>query len=238
LNHHDSVEVGGSFFRIDILSEPDNPRRKIVTCIRLDSRHSRTKEHKTQIAFPQPILDHFKNVSDIGISYECRTEVVIDGTRYRAHPDFCSNGPWYDFALVQFDFELGEDSIYVNEDGKYPAKLVAFYRPIQESDGEHDGEYHVLAHCCAYQKINSTLYARKTLLVRPWFYEISGNNRPLLTTIGTTRSDVSVLKQLFAIEEKPGIHDLYPPTDLAKRTIHVILDMRKEWPLSFINNLV
>jgi hypothetical protein len=59
----------------------------------------------------------------------------------------------------------------------------------------------------------------------------------LFTTVGTTRSENCVLKHIFAFEEKPGFHALYQ-TDPAERRIHVLSDMRKEWPLVFINNLL
>ena len=113
--------IGGSLFLIKIFADPENARLKKVTAIRLDYRN---KPHKTQVKVPIPILDHFKRESAIGTSYEYRTEVTIDTIKYRAHPDYSGNGPWYDFALVQFDLDMHDHSLYVNDYGRYPAKLV------------------------------------------------------------------------------------------------------------------
>jgi hypothetical protein len=217
----DDTDVGGAYFHICIEQEdPPNQRQRKASCIWLNSRK---KAHHLQIVLPVTILNHFKSIGRFGDNvYELRSEVLIEGMQYRAHPNFRGEGPWYDYALVAFDMPTLPDYwVFVNDNQRYPAKLVAFYRLLPET------EFHVLAHCGEYQKIDSVIYSQRTPLARCWLYEVTRgqNPRPIYQVVGGVHNNIHVKGQIFAIEENPGFHERYP-TEEDKRFI-VLSDMRK-----------
>jgi hypothetical protein len=229
----DDTNVGGSCFHICVERDPENPRRKQVsnTCI-----NSRKKAHSLQIDLPATILQHFKSIGRLGDVFEYRTEALIQGNRYRVHPNYRGDGPWYDFVLVEFQLELDVGfQPFVDENNKYPAKLLGFYRSLT-SDGEESTNFHVLAHCVQYQRLNSEIYSRRSLLQQSWLYEVTAgvNPRPLYRTLGIVKSDIGVRGHIFAVEENPSFHERYH-TEEEKRII-VISDARKEWPSIFIGD--
>jgi hypothetical protein len=223
----DDTNVGGARFHIRIEREdPPNQRQRKVTCTRLNSRQ---KAHHLQIALPSTILHHFKTVGRFGQVYELRTEVLIEGTRYRAHPNYRGAGPWYDYATVKFEMPVLPDyRVFVNDNQQYPAKLVAFFRLLPET------EFHVLAHCGQYQKRDSVIYSRRSLLTRSWLYEVTAgqNPRPLYQVVGSLRDNIHVKGHIFAIEENPGFHDRYSREE--DKRFMVLSDMRKVWPRVFM----
>jgi hypothetical protein len=224
----DETDVGGACFHIRIEREdPPNQRQRKASCTRLNSRK---KAHLHQIALPITILQYFKSIGRFGQVYELRTEVLIKGTRYRAHPNYRGEGPWYDYVIVEFELPTPPDyRVFVNDNNQYPAKLVSFYRLLPET------EYHVLAHCGGFQKLDSVIYSRRTRLVRSWLYEVTAghNPRPLYQVVGSIKNNIHVKGHIFAIEENPGFHERYP-TEKDKRFM-VLSDMRKVWPSVFIN---
>jgi hypothetical protein len=129
----EDTDVGGACFHIRIEREdPPNQQQRKVSCIRLNSRK---KAHHLQVVLPVSILNHFKSMGHLGDVYELRTEVLIEGMRYRAHPNFRGEGPWYDYALVAFDMPtLPDYRVFVNDNQRYPAKLVAFYHLLPETE--------------------------------------------------------------------------------------------------------
>jgi hypothetical protein len=200
--------------------------------------NSRKKAHSLQIDLPGTIIQpHFKSIGGLGDVFEYRTEALIQGTRYRAHPNYRGEGPWYDFVLVEF--QLDEDLDYrsfVNENNQYPAKLLGFYRILPNAAGEESSQFHVLAHCVQYQRIDSEIYSRRSLLQRSWLYEVTAgiNPRPIYRTLGSVKSDICVRGHIFAIEENPGFHERYHSEE--DKRILCISDARKEWPHIFISD--
>jgi hypothetical protein len=224
----DDAGVGGSRYHIRIERDaaPHHQRKK-VTCTRLDSRY---RTHRLQDDLPDTILNYFKKLGTFDQIFEIRTEVMIDGTRYRAHPNYCGGGPWYDYVNVDFQLaELPDYDVYVDDHTRYPAKLVAFYRLV------HDTEFEVLAHCAEFQELASDIYSRRTLLTRSWLYEVTPglNPQPLYRTVGSIRDDIHVKGHVFAVEEIPGFHERYP-SEHTRRFI-VLSDMRKVWPGIFMD---
>ncbi len=103
---NDDMDVGGSCFHIRAERDTDNPRWKKVSNTRISSRK---KAHSLQIDLPENILQHFNKIGQLDDVFELRTEALIQGTRYRAHPNYRGKGPWYDFVIVEFqlDQDLG-----------------------------------------------------------------------------------------------------------------------------------
>jgi hypothetical protein len=224
----DDTDVGGAYFHICIEQEdPPNQRQRKASCIWLNSRK---KAHHLQIVLPVTILNHFKSIGRFGDNvYELRSEVLIEGMRYRAHPNFRGEGPWYDYALVAFDMPtLPDYRVFVNDNQRYPAKLVAFYRLLPET------EFHVLPHCGKYQKIDSVIHSQRAPLTRCWFYEVTRgqNPRPIYQVVGCVQNNIYVKGHIFAIEENPGFHKCYPKEE--DKQFFVLSDKRKVWPRIFI----
>ena len=155
---------------------------------------------------------------------------MISGTRYRAHPNYRGEGPWFDYAVVEFELStLPDYQVFVNDHQKYPAKLVAFYRRLPET------EFNVLAHCGGFQKLDSDVYSRRSLLTRSWLYEVTvgRNPQPAYQTVGTIKTNVHVRGHIFAMEEVPGFHERYPQEE--DRRFIVLSDMRRIWPRIFMD---
>jgi hypothetical protein len=136
-------------------------------------------------------------------------------------------------AEFQLELDVGFQPL-VDENNKYPAKLLGFYRSLT-SDGEESTDFQVLVHCVQYQWLDSKIYSRQSLLQRSWLYEVTAgvNLRSLYQTLGGVKSDICVRGHIFAVEENPGFHEHYH-TEEEKRII-VISDARKEWPSIFID---
>jgi hypothetical protein len=225
-------EIGGSCFQISIKRGGTNRRQKQVTCTRLNGRR---KAHLIQVSLPQTILDHFKSIGVFGDVFEVRTEAVIDQKRYRAHPNFRGGGPWYDFVTVEFQLDNAPDyETYVNDNNRFPAKLIGFYRLLSK-EGEDESEFQVLAHCVAFQRLDSEIYKKRSLLVRSWTYEVTRGQhpRPVYHIAGSVKSNIAIIGHIFAVEENPGFHERYR-TESDKRLL-VVSDMRKVWPQLFIS---
>jgi hypothetical protein len=229
-------DVGGACFYIAIDRDEDHHQRKKLSCTRLNSRK---KPHSLQISLPQPILNYFKRLGRFNTIFEYRTEAVIQGTRYRAHPNYQGQGPWYDFAMVEFEHPPPDPELYVDDNNLYPAKLLGFYRLVTNrpiiGDSLEDNDFSVLAHCGGYQHLNSEIYNRRSILVRPWLYEVSGGNnpRPDYQVAGTVKTHVNVKYHIFAVEETPGFQERY--SDDESRRFLVLSDMRTEWPRVFMS---
>jgi hypothetical protein len=229
----EDTNVGGSCFHICVERDPDNPRRKQVSNTRINSRK---KAHSLQIDLPETILQHFKSIGRPGDVFEYGTEALIQGKRYRVHPNYRGDGPWYDFVLVEFQLELDAGfQPFVDENNKYPAKLLGFYHSLP-NDVDDSTNFQVLAHCVQYQQLDSEIYSRRSLLQQSWLYEVTAgvNPRPLYRTLGGVKSDVCVQGHIFAVEENPGFHECYHTEE--EKQIIVIANARKEWPSIFIGD--
>jgi hypothetical protein len=80
---------------------------------------------------------------------------------------------WYDFVTVEFELDNAPDyATLVDDNNRYPAKLIGFYRLLSREVDEEQSEFQVLTHCVAFQRLDSEIY-KKGLLVRPWMYEVT-----------------------------------------------------------------
>ena len=229
--------ICGACFHIAIVAEVPTARRKVITSTRLNAAK---KPHSLQFPLPASILAFFKSSGHIGEEYEYRTEAVVGGVTYRAHPNFQGAGPWYDFSMVRFD-HAPLDRTHVDDNNTYPAKIIGFFRllpdrtdPLAEVD-DQDSDFSVLVHSGAFQKRNSPIHQIRTLLTRSWLYEVQGGLHPLpaYRVAGTLKSNFVLGEHILGVEEVPGFHERYH-TEEHRRFI-VLSDMRKHWPRVFIN---
>ena len=89
------------------------------------------------------------------------TEYRRDGLLFRAHPNYRSEGAWYDWCMVQFNVGESHDdsSTTASSDGYWgqgsvPAKILCFLVDPTDSDGDGDSNKNrnemVLCHCCEF----------------------------------------------------------------------------------------
>jgi hypothetical protein len=94
---------------------------------------------RTQVEVPSALVHFFKNeglLEEIS-TYKIHTEYFYNGLRYRAHPDYRSEGAWYDWCMVEYVPSVvdnrrertnkSEDIISAFPPGYYPAKLLGFF---------------------------------------------------------------------------------------------------------------
>jgi hypothetical protein len=89
------------------------------------------------------LLDHLLDAVDGNtcqidmVTFSCFTEHKRGDHIYRAHPDYCKGGPWYDWAYVEFSpDDTGKESHL------YPAQIwffVDLLKPIEISDEYGEG---------------------------------------------------------------------------------------------------
>jgi len=78
---------------------------------------------------------------------EIFTDYKRNGTTYRAHPNYNSNGEWYDWAMIRFEVEAGANNFQVNPKGGYydndlyPGKILCFLK-------SQNASIEAIVHCC------------------------------------------------------------------------------------------
>ena len=112
-------------------------------------------------------------------------------------------------------------------------KLVAFYRQVSDNPVDTT-EFQILAHCAAFQRLDSEIYQRRSLLQRSWLFEDTGGPRPrpVYRTAGSVKTQIFLKGHIFAVEENPGFHPHYSTE--AEKQLMVLSNMRTEWPHIFI----
>jgi hypothetical protein len=245
--HMDDGTVGGAVFEVDIVQEhvrtnEGTRRTKSAIYTRFDGNR---KVHGQQIELNPGIISYIKTKGKIGEKFEVRTEAVIGGIRYRAHPKYRGVRPHYDFVRVKFTNEeddRGVNPLFYPDDGfEYPAKLVGIFRQLPTAGITPNlpelssDDYFVIAQCADFQEWDSDVYNRKTLLTRSWLYEMTASNKPRYTSVGTVKGR-DLVGHVFAIEERPGFHAVYDNEE--ERRIIVLSDMRRDWPNVFVHGNV
>jgi hypothetical protein len=174
----------------------------------------------------------------------CWTEYTNHyGNRLRAHPNFRSDGPWYDWANVLFG-EGEDDEQSVLESQFYPSKILCFYiDPVS-------GESCALVHTC--HEREDPDYAP---ICDEWFLEYveevvtvaseeqlpNGSmqskrrkERHLFPVIRSV-SVHSLAEPLFVIQEIPGVHESFVKSETTKyhnRCI-VVKNREESWANEF-----
>ena len=197
-----------------------------------------------------------------GSTVECYTKVNIGDTSYRCHPNYNSQGPWYDWTMIQFDTEgnppadtqhrqkrrranhcSNEES---DEEGEgncfdpswYPSKIVCLFRDPLTNDTE-DNLFALVQSCEeSNHELDSVLYQR-------WEKEYTVDNR-LTCTHKRHKGEGSVRRPtirkvplealacpVFVVEDTPGLHEVfYDDRDFAGIT--VVKPRATNWPKHFL----
>ena len=149
----------------------------------------------------------------------------------RAHPNFQSKGPWYDWVLVNFEMDDGEKALY-------PCKILSFFQdPIH-------GEPQALVHASDYKDEEKN---GDSVICGEWFLEYDeltvsvpnndGNESskkrkerryfPRLRAISVD----CIVRPIFVIQELPGIQESLLKSSVPKfyNRCVVVSDREEEW---------
>jgi hypothetical protein len=129
----------------------------------------------------------------------------------------------YDFVTVEFELDNAPDyATLVDDNNRYPAKLIGFYRLLSREVDEEQSEFQVLTHVL----LSNVLIRRFTRKVTSGasldVCEV-GRHPDQVYRIAGSVSNIAIIGHIFAIEENPGFHERYM-TASDKRVL-VISDM-------------
>jgi hypothetical protein len=158
---------------------------------------------------------NYLSEEDGSVLIKLHTEWGKDGERFRSDPDYHSDGPWFEWSMVEF--EVG------NTFEEFPAKLLAFF--------EVGNATHVLAHCCDFR--TRRIKSEESMLMQPWRMEVNRANNRLVRPKYTVLNTQSINERAFVVQEVPGLFEWRKETDeSATRVVRV--KARNMWPVEFI----
>jgi hypothetical protein len=174
---------------------------------------------------------------------EVHTEIKHLGMTFRAHPNYRSNGAWYDWAMIKYD--LSDDDRRREEYnchnnitsaypvGHYPAKLLGFFH--------FNNEIHCIIHCCQSKKTSR----EDSCLTERWYleYELNKKKRrkvmnqphvymeskaPIIRTCEVS----CIADRVYVVEETPGLQMIQ-----ANDSELVVLVKKREMWVPYFTNL-
>jgi len=155
----ESKVVGRPLF---IINFDPQPKQEVVEC--LANKKVRSQHHLPPVILD--FLDDEKDNEDHSLYNQTNikifTEYKRNGVIYHAHPNFNSFGEWYDWAMITFEDDNGNNNFPVEEqigyyaNNLYPAKILCF---VQGSDDS----IHAVIHYC---KAND--HSKDSILVEHW----------------------------------------------------------------------
>lgn len=189
------------------------------------------KKHKIQIEFPRIIQSWFENnylePGGARVTIQLYTEIRLPGsdgqtrTILRAHPNYQSDGPWYDYALARYD----EDNR--NDCPTYPCKVVCFFQEPSSS------QIMALVQEVEYQTQRDT--SRESQLFHHWtlqsiYNRTTGKRDSVFEAIPVE----SLSDRIYAIDPKPlgG----FSRTEAVDFDILVVKYVKEQWPASFLES--
>jgi len=155
-------------------------------------------------------------------------EYIRNGLTFRCHPNFKSNGEWYDWVMVRFDSTArkGRKRNGNWPDHYFPSKVMCFFEIPQ------DNTIYAIIHST---QVND--HANDSILFERWRTENSisiqwnghRNVSPVLHVV-----DVSTFGDPILAIEDSAKRDLESNTEL--EMITVVLPFIKVWPIKFMSS--
>ena len=203
---------------------------------------------------PKEDHDNMARTKDSESEYwELRTELAINlvtqpeaRVTFRSHPNYNNEGPWYDWALVDFGTPEGTDN--GDTSGILPAKLLAFAEDPVIKD-----KTWILVHGCNWR----TDKAKDSVLIEHWelaYHDISSllpakskNRRvdgsrtapaPYLAPQLTWVEPTSIVRPCLVVEQEPGLHENVPLEKNRMQNRVFLVKDRKSWPAKFTSEVV
>jgi hypothetical protein len=176
------------------------------------------------------------------LTVDCFTEYIHkNGTKFRSHPNYHNEGPWYDWASVTF----GEDGATEN----VPCRLLLFYHQKGENNDLSDSEasqstndecgIRALVQTCSYrqalgtpeernEKMYDTALLSRHALAATWVASTIGSPAHNLPRIDSVPVE-SIQDNLIVVEEMPGLVKSWQGT----RYVWLARNQKLEWPNMF-----
>ena len=174
---------------------------------------------------------------------ECSAAMADDRThhvKFRCHPNFRNEGPWYDWAIVRFAQEGGatnqEDSTTQVPKDCVPCKILAFFE-----DGTTN-EIKALVHGCRFRDRDGDLN-RDTCLIEFWNlaydHTVITQQRPGGGTLRGQQCYIPCLyvvslssfhARCFVVDTNPGVHERLNKQNEVDRHCVMLVRDRSEWP--------
>jgi hypothetical protein len=188
------------------------------------------KNHGIQIDFPEVIVawfaKHFLD-PDTPRRIQLYTEIVLPGvsgqpgTLLRAHPNYQSDGPWYDFALASYDEENRNDPT------TYPCKMSCFFKDPDTN------KTMALVQEVEFQARAETL--RESQLFNHWRLKSKENRTERRRDAVLEAISVESLSdRIYALDPKPV--GGFSRKDAADFNILVAKYSKEQWPASFLES--
>lgn len=213
-------QLMGSSFRLDY-----DVVAKGVTPVWLGKKDT-TQIHPVLLSY---FAKEWRNIVGDSDSVVCKTEFKngngID--TYRSHPDYNSEGPWYDWAMVKFETTRGELS--------FPSRLLCFFESPGTSTLKavvHPATYRDNGRAADIRSRRSRLL--ETRLCSRWPLDhrqrTGGGGAPRCNVPSLFCVEVETLEEnLLVVEEEPGLVETFGGT----KFVWEVKDRRSFWPEMF-----
>ena len=157
---------------------------------------------------------------DIILGY---TEVKKQGITYRAHPNYRSEGAWYEWAMIEFVYDNPQELQMRQRENhfprdEYPSKIVAFLELIREGKCI---EKLALVHSC-----EENDHQMSSVIQEAWKLQYcEEDQQPIFHPVILE----SIGDRVLVVEEAMGIHEKRPHSSM----VHLILDRETFWAGKF-----
>jgi hypothetical protein len=127
------------------------------------------------------------------------SEAVIE----KKHHPTSAVWPWYDFVTVEFELDNApETRRHQSVSGQ-----TGFYRSCPGKWTRNSLSSKCWLVC--FPTSSSEIYKKRSLLVRPWMYEVTADGHPRPVPHSRLSSNIAIIGHIFAIEENPGFMRRY-----------------------------
>ena len=215
-----------------------------------------SRKRKSTVDINPLVYDYFvENIphqpDDEDITLEGVSEVKIGPKLFRAHPDYHSEGEWYEWVWVKYGRPndlpwkchkpngLKDNDAFgpSRRNDVVPAKVLSFAK------GAKDGKPKAIIHACDFRESN----LQDSVLTEEWFLEYDNVEKKKRRThsrlIKTNRPRNAVIRSIdcsdivgraFVVEEMPGIHRTIKCSSTNNNSDRVLLVVDKSlWPKRF-----
>ena len=166
----------------------------------------------------------------------CYTEYCSpDGTRYRAHPNYNNEGPWYDWGLIRFEQPNRTECTDL-----FPCRILFFYVTPGEGVDIDNRKINVVVEASTYRNKLGDDKRRKELLYDTGIcsrWQLSKSKASWIEGQGPKPYAPHIysvpvkflVDNVLVVEEDPGLKE----THSGSRCIWVLTDRRESWPTLF-----
>jgi hypothetical protein len=189
---------------------------------------SRQKNTDGVSLFPPEIKRWFdkkyKRRRGMEVKVKIFSELKKGGVLFRAHQDYRSRGPWYDYATIKYEVETTQEVV------DYPVRIAAFF--VEDTVDDDPANWKVLVQECEWR--SEQQIADKSLIFE--HYTMRGekdNESGNMCAVFEEKRVEELNSRIFCIERNPVGKSFWKPPD-EKFDILVVRDQRTEWHKKFL----